>query len=144
MFTCMDKRNFIILAGTKPLVSQKHEQGTNARSISQLLLPSTASTEKPPKCTSTFRLFHHHNFFKADEECVRNAAVPNAPLNEQVKQLLSSIKMILIFNPYDRYSPQVKNGPVRRPWLHRLLNALHVNKGARKLTGPESLLMARG
>ncbi len=88
----MDKRNFIILAGTKPLVSQKHEQGTNARSISPLLLPSKASTEKPPKCKSTVRLVHHHNFFKADEECVTNSVLPSPPLNEQVKQLFGSIK----------------------------------------------------
>ncbi len=140
----MDYRNFNIFAGKKPPVNQKRERGTNARSVSPLLLPSTASTEKPPKCTSTFRLFHDINFFKADDECVTNAAVPNVPLNKQVKQLFSSMKMTLILDPFDRYSPQVKSGPVRRPWLHHLLNAFHVNKGARKLTGPESLLMARG
>ncbi len=111
----MDKRNFIILAGKKPGVTQKRERGSNAGRISPLLLPSTASTEKPPKCTSTFRLFHDINFFKADEEGVTNAAVPNVPPNEQVKQLFSSMKMTLILNSFDRYSPQVKNGPVRRP-----------------------------
>ncbi len=138
----MDKRNFIILAGKKPGVTQKRERGSNAGRISPLLLPSTAATEKPPKCTSTFRLFHHYNVFKADAECVTNAAVPNVPLNEQVKQLLSSTKMTLALNPFDRYSPQVKNGPVRHPWLRHLLNALHANKGVRQRTGSGSLRLA--